>query len=128
MDDMIGKLKEDIDNLKEENRLLKIQLSITNSILEEYETNISANNLARDLHNKLEDKEIDRFTPVVILKDNEYIVGVNTRVCSVAKLVNASSEKGYNCDDVTQRYGGSQTIVVLQPRKCKPDENEIRKE
>lgn len=128
MEAMIGKLKEDIDNLKEENRLLKFQLRMTNSILEEYETNISANNLARDLRNKLEDKEIDMYTPVVILKDNEYIVGVNTRVCSVAKLVNASSEKGYNCDDVTQRYGGSQTIVVLQPRKYKPDEDEINKE
>lgn len=128
MDTVIGKLKEDIDNLKEENRILKIKLSLTNSILENYETNISANNLAKDIQNKLEDKEIDKYTPVIILKDKKYIVGVNARVCNVNDLVNDSSDKGYDCEDVTQRYSRSHDIVVLEPRKCKSDENEINKE
>lgn len=125
MDAVIGKLKEDIDNLKEENRILKIKLSLMNSILENYETNISANDLAKDIQNKLEDKEIDKYTPVIILKDKKYIVGVNARVCNVNDLVNDSSDKGYDCDDVTQRYSRSHDIVVLEPRKCKSDEDEI---
>ena len=124
MDAVIGKLKEELDNLKEENRILKIQLSLTNSILEEYETNISANNLAKDIQNKLEDKEIDKYTPVITLKDKKYIVGINTRVCHVSDLAIDSLDKGYDCEDVTQRYAGSHTIVVLEPRKCRSDEDE----